>query len=167
MTTINARLKLRRDTDANIQSATIDAYEPLYATDTNKLYISDGATKTEIPKLQHTNYTATGTISALHCNGSVINNWGQGAEATLTLPAASSGLHFRVIISEDTYAIHIKAASGDKIYLDGTALDDADKVSLATPGVADSAYFYTFQSGAASWDWICETKIGTWTDGGA
>jgi hypothetical protein len=48
MSTINARYKIRHDTDASIQSATIEAYEPLYATDTHKFYISDGATKTEI-----------------------------------------------------------------------------------------------------------------------
>ena len=167
MTTINARLKLRRDTDANIQAATIDAYEPLYATDTHKLYISDGATKTEIPLLQHVNYTATGDIDISDCNGSILNNWGQEAEATLTLPVAASGLHFKVIISESTYALHIKANTDDKIILDGTALDNADKVSLASPAVADSAFFFTFQTGASKWNWACQTITGTWTDGGA
>lgn len=167
MTTINARLKLRRDTDANIQAATVDAYEPLYATDTHKLYVSDGATKTEIPLLQHVNYTATDDIDVAHCNGSIINNWGQGAEATLTLPVAASGLHFKVIISEETYALHIKANTDDKIYLNGTALDNTDKVSLATPAVADSAIFFTFLTGDSEWNWVCQTITGTWTDGGA
>jgi hypothetical protein len=167
MTTINARLKLRRDTDANILTTVVDAYEPLYASDTHKLYISDGATKTEIPLLQHVNYTATGDIGVNHCNGSVINNYGQAAEATLTLPAAASGLHLRVIVSATGNALHIKAGAGDKIYLENTALDDGDKVSLATPEVADNAEFFAFQTGASAWDWCCQTGAGTWTDGGA
>lgn len=50
MADIQARLKIRRGTDAEIQAALVEAYELIYATDTNKLYMSNGFfnPKTEI-----------------------------------------------------------------------------------------------------------------------
>jgi len=111
--------------------------------------------------------TATGNLSAAEVTNTIINNYGQGAETTLTLPAAAAGMNFMLVISTTGNAIHIKAGASDKIYLDGTALDDGDKVSLATPAVANSATFYTIQTGAAAWDWVCQTTLGVFTDGGA
>jgi len=86
----------------------------------------------------------------------------------LTLPTADYGMNFlAVIATSGAGAFHIKADTNDKIYLDGTVLDDADKASLSTPAVGDCAVFFTFQTGASSWDWICESIQGSWTDGGA
>ena len=64
-------------------------------------------------------------------------------------------------------AFHLKAGATDKIYLDGTALDNGDKVSIATPAVGDFFTFVSFQTGASSYDWIVSSGVGTLTDTGA
>lgn len=130
----------------------------------------DGSADINVVKIVNTEIpqAATDALVAAECYGTIINNYGQGAENTQTLPAAAAGLSFLVIIgTAGAGAFHVKAAANDKIYLDGTALDDADKVSLATPAVGNAATFFCFQTGEAAYDWYCSTINGTWTDGGA
>jgi hypothetical protein len=112
---------------------------------------------------------ATDTLTAAECLGCVISNYGQAAENTQTLPAAAEGLHGLVVIgTAGAGAFHLKAGAGDKIYLDGTALTDGDKASLATPAVGDNFTFFAFQTGASAYDWIVTSgSQGTLTDGGA
>jgi hypothetical protein len=111
---------------------------------------------------------ATDTLDAAECYGTIINNYGQSAANTQTLPAAAAGLSFMAIVATSGMgALHFKANTGDKIYLDGTALDDADKVSCATPAVGNCAAFFAFKTGASAYDWYCNSIHGTWTDGGA
>jgi hypothetical protein len=112
------------------------------------------------------NKTATGGLSAAECSNTIITNYGQAAEATLTLPTAAVGMRFTVVIIDGDDNLHIKAGASDKIYLDGVALDDGDKVTSDTD-VGDSIEFWTFKSGASSYDWYAKTLVGTWTDGGA
>lgn len=119
------------------------------------------------PLVTEVNKTETGALSAAECTNSLVTNVGQAAATTLTLPAAAAGLVTTVQAITITYALHIKAAAGDKIYLDGTALDDGDKASLATPVIMDAATFWCVKSGASSYDWYCNTIKGVWTDGGA
>lgn len=111
--------------------------------------------------------TATGSLSVVECSGTIITNYGQGAETTLTLPTAAAGLSFLLQIITTGNAIHVKAGANDKIYLDGTALDDADKVSLATPAAANCAAFWTWLTGDGVYDWFCNPINGYWADGGA
>jgi hypothetical protein len=111
---------------------------------------------------------ATDTLSAAECYQTIVSNYGQSGANTQTLPAAASGLSFLAVIgTAGQGAFNVKAGTGDKIYLDGTALDDGDKVALATPAVGNCASFFTFQTGASAWDWYCITLSGTWTDGGS
>ena len=112
---------------------------------------------------------ATGILTAAECRGCVISNYGQSAENTQTLPPAAEGLHGLVVIgTAGAGAFHLKAGAGDKIYLDGTALDDGDKASLASPAVGDNFTFFSFQTGASAYDWIVTSgSQGTLTDGGA
>ena len=111
---------------------------------------------------------STGSLTAQECRGCVISNYGQLAENTQTLPAAAEGLHGLVVIgTAGAGAFHLKAGVGDKIYLDGTALDDGDKASLATPAVGDNFTFFAFQTGASTYDWIVTSgSQGVLTDGG-
>jgi len=112
--------------------------------------------------------TATGTISAIDASGTKISNYGQSAANTQTLPTAAEGLGGIVEIgTAGAGAFHLKAGANDKIYLDGTALNDADKVSLATPAVGDHFSFWSFKTGDSAWDWIVASGQGTLTDGGA
>jgi len=111
---------------------------------------------------------ATDTLTAAEVSSTVINNYGQSAANTQTLPAAAEGYNgICVIGTAGAGAFHLKAGASDKIYLDGTALDNGDKVSLATPVVGDYFTFWTFQTGASTYDWIVTTGSGTLTDGGA
>jgi len=111
---------------------------------------------------------ATDTLTAQEVRNTIISNQGQSAENTQTLPAAAAGLNaLFVIATAGAGAFHVKAGASDKIYFDGTALDDADKVSCATPAVGDMLSLVTFKSGASTYDWIAQTVAGTWTDGGA
>jgi hypothetical protein len=111
--------------------------------------------------------TETGTLSVADVSNRVINNYGQGAEMTLTLPAAADGYGFLLQVGTTGHAIHIKAGAGDKIYLDGTALNDADKISLAVPVVGDYVTVWTLQTGEDTFDWIADSGPNYWTDGGA
>ena len=118
--------------------------------------------------IDHITQAATDTLTAQECRGTVISNYGQAAENTQTLPAAAEGLGGMVVIgTAGAGAFHLKAGASDKIYLDGTALDDADKVSIATPAVGDYFTFFAFQTGASAWDWIVQSGSGTLSDGGA
>lgn len=112
--------------------------------------------------------SATDTLSVQECRNTIINNYGQLAANTQTLPTAESGLSGMVIIgTSGAGALHLKAGANDKIYLDGTALDDADKVSLAAPVVGDYFNFFAFKTGATSYDWVvCSGAQGVLTDGG-
>jgi hypothetical protein len=111
--------------------------------------------------------TATGDLSTSDVGSTLINNYGQGAAMTLTLPAAAQNYSFAVIVSTTGYAIYLKAGTGDKIYLDGTALDDGDKVGIASPAVGDMCSFFSFKTGASAWDWYCCSVKGGWVDSGA
>lgn len=112
---------------------------------------------------------ATDTLTAQECRGTQISNYGQSAENTQTLPTAAEGLNGIVVIgTAGAGAFHLKAGANDKIYFDGTALDDGDKVSVATPAVGDHFTFFAFQTGASTYDWIVTSGAqGTLTDGGA
>lgn len=111
---------------------------------------------------------ATDTLTAAECKNSVISNYGQAAENTQTLPAAAAGLKGMVsIAATGVGAFHLKAGAGDKIYLNGTAMADGEKVTLAAPAIGDCATFWTIQTGAAAWDWVFVSGVGLWISGGA
>ena len=111
---------------------------------------------------------ATDTLTAAECKDKQISNYSQSAENTQTLTTAAEGMSSRVVIATAGQgAFHLKAGASDKIYLDGVALDDADKVSLATPAVGNFFSFFSFQTGASAYDWHVISGSGTLTDGGA
>jgi len=112
---------------------------------------------------------ASDTLTAAECSGTIINNYGQSVANTQTLPAAAKGLSGTcVIATAGTGAFNLKAGASDKIYLDGTALDDGDKASIATPAVGNSMSFVAFHTGASAYDWLVISGPNTVvTDGGA
>ena len=118
-------------------------------------------------KLKEIIVSSTGELPVEDCSGTILTNYGQTAENTQTLPTAEAGLNFTAVIgSAGQGAFHIKPAEDDKIYLNGTALDIEDKVSLSTPDYGDSIMFFTVKTGAIEWDWVAKAIAGTWTDGG-
>lgn len=125
-------------------------------------------TSTGINVLIEVTKSETGTLTAAECSGTLMSNYGQTEENTQTLPTASEGLNAIVVIgTSGAGAFHLKAGPSDKIYLDGTALDDGDKVSIATPAVGDHFTFISFQTGSSTLDWIVESGRGSLIDGGA
>jgi len=110
---------------------------------------------------------STDTLIAAEIAGTIINNYGQGAANTQTLPAAAEGLNALFVIATIGNAFHIDVQATDKIYLDGAALDDGDKISNATPAIGDNISIVAFQTGVGAYDWRAQTIQGTWVDGGA
>lgn len=111
--------------------------------------------------------TSTDTLTVAEMTSTIMSNFGQGAAMTLTLPAAAAGLNSIATVFTTGNAIHFKAGPNDKIYLNGVALDDEDKVSNATPAAGDSITIVAFKTGASTWDWLIFVGVGTWIDGGA
>ena len=109
---------------------------------------------------------STGNITVAECKSTLINNYGQGAANTQTLPAAAMGLNCQFVLITTGNAFHLDCQATDKFYLDGVALDDADKISCAVPTVGDAISIMAVQTGASSYDWIARTIQGTWIDGG-
>ena len=113
----------------------------------------------------------SGTLTIEEVTNTRINNRGQSADVnTQTLPTAAEGYKSGVSIgtTKSGYGeFNLKAGPTDKIYLDGTALDDGDMVTLATPAIGDCFDFWTFETASGVYDWIVVTGIGTLSDGGA
>ena len=145
-------------------------YTLLAASDGNNLVITHayvaktfgaGVTASGIPS------NGTVTLTREQVTNKRINNYGQAGIWTLQFPAAGPNMSLLLVAGGTGYALHAKAGASDKHYLDGTALDDGDKVSLATPALLNCAAFFTVKTGASTWDWFCNTISGVWTDGGA
>jgi hypothetical protein len=120
-------------------------------------------------RIQSVGAPATGALVAADVAGTLVSNYGQTVENTTTLPAAAAGYNFVAIVgTAGAGAWHIKAGASDKLYLDGVALDEGDKASLAAPALGNTLTCIAFQTGASAWDWICQSGGGaTWMDGGA
>jgi hypothetical protein len=111
---------------------------------------------------------ATGVLTAAQVNGTVINNYGQTAANTQTLPPAATGLGGAVVIATSGMgAFNLKPATGDIIWLSGTALSANHKVSFGTPAVGNFFTFFSFKTGTSTWAWLVMLISGTLTDGGA
>ena len=103
-----------------------------------------------------TDYTI-GTDNAEEAYGFLIK---MTATGTATLPAVAIGMS-GCVYSTTAAAIHVDANANDRIILNGTALDDGDKVSSAS-GVGD----YICYVGESADGWLTMGRSGTWTDGG-
>ena len=107
---------------------------------------------------------ATDNIGAIQCRGNVINNYGQAADATLTLPTAVVGLNFTVILGTTVAKyFHLDPQAGDSIYLDGVTTGDGKYVGVPSATIGNSLSCATFQTGATpDYDWLCSTIAGAW-----
>ena len=118
--------------------------------------------------IQKKNVASTSNLKSIDCYNKILTNYGQSAENTITLPDCENGMNFLFQVETSGAGnVHLKATSSDKIYFDGIALDDGDKVSCTTPAVGNFINFWTIQTGESSYDWIAESGRGTWVDGGA
>lgn len=106
-------------------------------------------------KITSTTYTI-GTTDPAEAYGGVIYVTGN---CTITIPAVTAGMNF-CVVTLGAYTVSVKANASDLIYLDGTALDDGDKITnTATTG--DMATFFYYNATG----WVAITD--GWSDGGA
>ena len=101
-------------------------------------------------------YSADQTLTTAECYGYVI--YVEGA-ATITLPAVADGMNV-TIITIGAVAVSIDPNASDKIWLDGTALDDGDKITNGSSAGDIAVLTYKSADG-----WHAATN--SWTDGGA
>jgi hypothetical protein len=101
-------------------------------------------------------YAANQTLTATECFGYIIY---VTAACTITLPAIASGMSVTIITIGDI-AVSVDPNASDKIVLDGTALDDGDKITNAS--TAGDVAVLTYYSADG---WYASTN--DWTDGGA
>jgi hypothetical protein len=111
---------------------------------------------------------STTPLTAGEVANTQINNYGQAAEATLTLPVAISGYRFVVRLGTAGKPLHLKPSGTDVVYLDGIALTAGNKISNngASALVGDTIVLQTFETGANSWSWEANSVVGIWVDGG-
>ena len=101
-------------------------------------------------------YAGNQTLSAVECQGYIIYVTGA---ATITLPAVAAGMSV-TIITIGAVAVSVDPNASDKLWLDGTALDDGDKATnLSTAGDIAVLTYYSADG------WHASTNA--WTDGGA
>jgi hypothetical protein len=107
--------------------------------------------------------SATDNVSAAQCYGSVINNYGQSDNATLTLPAAAVGMHFTVILGTTVAKYYrLDPNANDYIILDGVASTDGKYVGVASATIGDTISFRSVQTGASEYNWVAYTSTGAW-----
>ncbi len=101
-------------------------------------------------------YGSNQTLTVTECRGYVIYVTGA---ATITLPAIADGMSV-TIITIGAVAVSVDPNASDLIYLDGTALDDGDKITnLSAAGDIAVLTYYSADG------WYASTN--GWTDGGA
>ena len=132
----------------------IDTKITISSTDalTNKT-IPSGTNQIEMFTEQH---AASHTLSAAECYGAT---YYVTSAATLTLPAVVEGMSLTVI-TIGAVAVSVDPNASDKIWLDGTALDDGDKITNAS--TAGDVTVLTYYS-ADGW----HASTNGWTDDGA
>lgn len=116
-------------------------------------YAFDGVVES---KVGTATYATSQTLTAVECTGYVIYVTGA---ATITLPAVADGMSVTVI-TIGAVAVSVDPNASDKIWLDGTALDDGDKITNAsTAGDVATLTYYSADG------WYASTN--GWSDGGA
>lgn len=111
--------------------------------------------------------TETGVLSLAECSGTIINNYGQTADMTLTFPGAADQINCKFEVVTTGFAVYLKAGATDKYEHDGVWTDDADKIGIALPAVGDCVYVEGMRTGETTYDLRSTSGIGAWADSGA
>ena len=150
---------------ADVNTDTTNFNGQLSTTDTTVQTALETLNHIKLLKIAH---PATGTLSVDNMSGTIISNYGQTVENTITLDTCVDELNFLFQIEATGVGdVHIKAGSTDKFYFDGVALDDGDKITCTAPAIGDYIAIWVIQTGASSFDWLAESGRGTFSDGGA
>lgn len=109
------------------------------------------------PSNEVTLHTGSGSLTRTQMSNGHRNN--VSGAATLTMLAVDANTNFEVY-TIGAVAVSVKAAAADRIILDGTALDDADKITNASTAGDSAALRYDSAAGVTA-------STNGWTDGGA
>jgi len=108
--------------------------------------------------------SSTATLTTAEVTGTIINNYGQSNNTTLTLPTATKGLTFMVVLgTEVSKYFRIKPATNDKIYLSGTAGADGKYVGVSSAKIGNTISFTSFKTGTDTYDWLAVSIAGDWS----
>tara|TARA_Y100000593_G_scaffold26096_1_gene51900 strand:+ start:7351 stop:9492 length:2142 start_codon:yes stop_codon:yes gene_type:complete len=107
-------------------------------------------------KVQISSYSGNQTLTTTECFGYIVYVTGA---ATITLPTVADGMSL-TIITIGAVAVSVDPNAADKIFLDGVALDDGDKITNASTAGDIAVLTYYSADG-----WHASTN--GWTDGGA
>lgn len=108
--------------------------------------------------------SSTATLTTAEVTGTIINNYGQSEDVTLTLPAAANGLTFMVVLgTEVAKYFRIDPNPNDKIYLNGTAGADGGYVGVSSAKAGNAISFTSFQTGTDTYDWLAVSIAGDWS----
>jgi len=106
---------------------------------------------------------ATDTLTIDQCYGGMINNYGQAADVTLTIPTISAGMNFDVILGTAVAKyFRLDPDANTLIILDGVASTDGKYIGIAAAVQGAAVTCRAIQTGAAAYDWACYTISGAW-----
>lgn len=121
---------------------------------------NNGASNTSITQVIA---ASSASLSSAQCSGGQINNYGQTADATMTLPAAFAGMNFTVILGTTVAKYYrLDPVAGDSIYLDGVSCAEGKYVGIASAVVGASMSCRAFQTGVSAYDIYCSAISGGW-----
>ena len=127
---------------------------------------SDSSTgvKWGYPTVKEIIKSSTTTLTTAEITGTIICNYGQSTDVILTLPTATKGLTFMIVLTtEVSNYFRIKPAANDKIYLNGVAGADGKYVGVSSTTAGNAISFASFKADASSYDWIAVPISGNWT----
>lgn len=130
-----------------------------WRTDTNRLFIGDGTATRAVAFADEILAPSTVTLTAAQLYGSRINNYGQTAIATITLPTAAEGMDTVFVFGTATSATYtVQATGANAMYYSGAT---AAGVRIEAPAVGNFFVLYSFKTGASAWSWILKDGQGT------
>jgi hypothetical protein len=136
----------------SLTQAEYDAIDPGDISATTYYLITDA-----VDAVFNETHAASHTLTPSECYGAFYTIT---SAATMTLPAGANGMSLTVTTRGAT-AGSVKAGASDFIYLDGTALDNGDKITNSSTS-GDTVVLFADVDG----NWTAITD-GSWTDGGA
>ena len=106
---------------------------------------------------------STHTLDAVECKGTIINNYGQAADAIITLPPCAVGLSFIVLLGTTVANYYrLDPNASDSIFLNGVTTGAGKYVQIASAVQAASISFIAFQTGSGVYNWYASSISGTW-----
>lgn len=126
---------------------------------------SDSSTgvKWGYPTVKEIIKSSTTTLTTAEITGTIINNYGQSADVTLTLPAAAKGLTFMVIFgTQVSKYFRIQPNASNQIYLNGIGIGNGKYVGVSSVTAGNAISFSSFQTGSSAYNWLAVPISGNW-----